>query len=798
MPDGQEKSDDLIAELARLMASGASASEPEAKPGPKLVSVPEATPAPVRAAEPAAAARPAGPAPSSPAPAVEPPRAAPVIRIPGMDQPVPSSRAPDPAPAPTSTAAPQPAPSVEPPSAPRPSAVDLGPAPSAEPIRQEPLVSFRMPEAPKSPAPAAPAEFRPSYPTTPAASAPSAPTAAAPAAVEPPKAEAPKVEAPQSAASRDTGAIAGARPQPEGDAFDFDFGFNGDAPEPKAAAEPRPATPPATTTEAVSQPQHQSSGDLIADLIAAELDANELNEASSAPVFSPVPSRPAPVAAPAPPVAAPVASAPMPRATPTAASFGGPASASARPNMNSAPSAPRPASAPAPAVEVDRDPIDEIESLIGEAVRVELGNDRPVPTAASASAPPPRVEPRASTQVPPPAQPAPVVPPLTTGFAPRRAALKEKEINISSAEAAIRAAAAAADSNVELDDEPPAKRPRARREQRSGFSGGMRQYVGMAVAGTLLLAAGFGLFWVLGMGGGSDGDVPVLQADTTPAKQAAPATPEASDTQGNVVFSEIDGSSTAEGEQLVSRDDSTETPIADVARTVGSDGEGLSEGELANRKVRTVTVRPDGTIVSGDEAVAGNEALPVDRPNVPDLPGADVQPSELLATLPTNDGALTSSATPASDDTTSLAAVAPETTTPATGEPVVPGSTVTTASGTVAPIPMPAPNRQALASQVAAAPPAATTPAAAPVSVASGGSGAYAQLSSQPTEADARSALARLQPRVNGAVLEIRQVDLGARGVWYRVVLPTGSFQEATQVCATIKANGNDCLPING
>jgi hypothetical protein len=84
------------------------------------------------------------------------------------------------------------------------------------------------------------------------------------------------------------------------------------------------------------------------------------------------------------------------------------------------------------------------------------------------------------------------------------------------------------------------------------------------------------------------------------------------------------------------------------------------------------------------------------------------------------------------------------------------------------------------------------------VAVSSGGSGSYAQLSSQPTEADARAALSRLQPRVSGANLEIRQVDLGAKGVWYRVVLPTGSFQEATQVCATIKANGSDCLPING
>jgi hypothetical protein len=181
------------------------------------------------------------------------------------------------------------------------------------------------------------------------------------------------------------------------------------------------------------------------------------------------------------------------------------------------------------------------------------------------------------------------------------------------------------------------------------------------------------------------------------------------------------------------------------------------------------------------------------------LPGADVQPSELLATLPTNDATSpTSAASAATDATGTLAAVDPTAAPATSGEPVVPGSTVTTASGGTAPIPMPAPNRQALASRVAAAPAAAPAATAAPVAVSTGNSGSYAQLSSQPSEADARTALARMQPRVSGATLEIRRVDLGAKGVWYRVVLPTASFQEATQVCATIKSNGNDCLPING
>src|SRR5690606_25597145 len=126
------------------------------------------------------------------------------------------------------------------------------------------------------------------------------------------------------------------------------------------------------------------------------------------------------------------------------------------------------------------------------------------------------------------------------------------------------------------------------------------------------------------------------------------------------------------------------------------------ETGLANRKVRTVTVRPDGTIVSGDDAVAGTEALPVDRPNVPEIPGAEMAPSDLLtaavaetqavassgaaeepdpiAALVANTGEAT--ATPAEDAAPlEVAAVNPDSTVPA----VFDGSLV-------APIPMPRPS----------------------------------------------------------------------------------------------------------
>ena len=95
----------------------------------------------------------------------------------------------------------------------------------------------------------------------------------------------------------------------------------------------------------------------------------------------------------------------------------------------------------------------------------------------------------------------------------------------------------------------------------------------------------------------------------------------------------------------------------------------------------------------------------------------------------------------------------------------------------------------------------ATNSNAAPA-VVSGSGGAYVQLSSQRSEADAQASLRttknRLGSSLNDAGLEIRRVDLGAKGIWYRVVLPTGSFQNATQTCASIKANGVDCVAIGG
>src|SRR3569833_1527992 len=137
MSDPADKSDDLIAELAKLMAS-APGSKPAVAPVPKPASLTPAPAASPAAASPAiripgmdqSAARPAAPAPqgeASRAPATG------SIRIPGMDQP-----------APVSTSAPV-------------SKFDFGRPVASTPIKQEPLsrMSERLAAANPSPAPRA-------------------------------------------------------------------------------------------------------------------------------------------------------------------------------------------------------------------------------------------------------------------------------------------------------------------------------------------------------------------------------------------------------------------------------------------------------------------------------------------------------------------------------------------------------------------------------------------------------------------------------------------------------------------
>jgi hypothetical protein len=81
-----------------------------------------------------------------------------------------------------------------------------------------------------------------------------------------------------------------------------------------------------------------------------------------------------------------------------------------------------------------------------------------------------------------------------------------------------------------------------------------------------------------------------------------------------------------------------------------------------------------------------------------------------------------------------------------------------------------------------------------------GGTGAYVvQLSSQKSESEAQASFRALQAKYPSALSDrspiIRRADLGAKGVFYRALVgPFGSASEAGTLCNSLKAAGGQCI----
>src|SRR5690606_8939708 len=109
------------------------------------------------------------------------------------------------------------------------------------------------------------------------------------------------------------------------------------------------------------------------------------------------------------------------------------------------------------------------------------------------------------------------------------------------------------------------------------------------------------------------------------------------------------------------------------------------------------------------------------------------------------------------------------------------------------------PAPQPSASQPAQQQAAATQPTA-PVTSSGNRAPAYVQLSSQRSEEAARQTaqqiVNRFGPLFGGVNLEISPVDLGERGIFYRVRVPADSMQSAMTLCNNVKAAGGDCFTL--
>ena len=108
------------------------------------------------------------------------------------------------------------------------------------------------------------------------------------------------------------------------------------------------------------------------------------------------------------------------------------------------------------------------------------------------------------------------------------------------------------------------------------------------------------------------------------------------------------------------------------------------------------------------------------------------------------------------------------------------------------PAPPPLPTAQEPVEQVAAATPPPVAPAA-PAAPTHG-----VQVVAVPSELEAATEWARFQDRfpdlLTGRHLEVQRVDLGDRGIWFRVMATSTSRSDADSLCSALRGRGADCI----
>jgi hypothetical protein len=375
----------------------------------------------------------------------------------------------------------------------------------------------------------------------------------------------------------------------------------------------------------------------------------------------------------------------------------------------------------------------------------------------------------------------------------------------------------------------------------------------------LAVVAGIGGFgWSMLSGGDSttaDGGPRIIRADKEPVK-VLPENPGGVTVpnQDKAVYDRVAGGSESSTGQpaLVN---SAEEPVDVVQRTLDpeilplegrtdfsvkseerlsaeTNGEETAAGGapapvVSPRKVRTMIVKPDGSIVAREvsepETVAPqtSEAAPqaLAAASSQDAaaagPVADGEAAETAASTQTQAGSQDQAAateTPAAEGT--LAPVRVVTT-----QPIRPVANAPVPQGRPADQPVNVVGTVSQAGRVGAAPATTTAPTAtaapvapapvtpAPVEVASAPQAAapaanpggyYVQIASQPTVEGAQASWQTLSNRyssvLGGRGVDIQRADIPGKGVFHRVRVPAGTRDQANALCTRYKAAGGSCF----
>jgi cell division septation protein DedD len=205
---------------------------------------------------------------------------------------------------------------------------------------------------------------------------------------------------------------------------------------------------------------------------------------------------------------------------------------------------------------------------------------------------------------------------------------------------------------------------------------------------------------------------------------------------------------------------------------------GLSLGEP--RRVRTIAIRPDGTLIQPQPEPGGARPGPIPLP-------AMTLPAEARTAPPAQ--ATPSASTPVQVASAQPVPVQPR---PAASTPVAASATPAAAKPVAA---ASTPTSGSSPQRVASVEPVATAPA--PVTATEGATGGYAvQLGLANSETAAGATLAQLQrkhPDLNGKPSMIRKAEVNGNTI-YRVRIGPLAKEEASSLCSKVQGQGGQCF----
>lgn len=361
----------------------------------------------------------------------------------------------------------------------------------------------------------------------------------------------------------------------------------------------------------------------------------------------------------------------------------------------------------------------------------------------------------------------------------------------------------------------------------------------VAVLGLALLAVAGAFGWGMMSGDDTtaDGGPRIIRADTDPVK-VLPENPGGVTVpnQDKAVYDRVAGVDSATPGQpaLVN---SAEEPVDVVQRTLDPEilplegrGDaavkseerltaGLNNGDagtngasapvVSPRKVRTMIVKPDGSIVAREdpEPVAVVEATEQTLTSAGTVLEAPVAPASALETVEPAAAAEAVTTPTETPDETELTSIAPVRVVKT--QQIRPVANAPVPAGRPANQPVNVVGTVSQGGNVSSAPAAGVTPAApaqpvevasAPVAAAPAANpgGYYVQIASQPTAEGAQASWSTLSSRyssvLGGNSVDIQRADIPGKGVFHRVRIPAGSKDQANALCSRYKAAGGSCF----